>query len=107
MLPSPMLNAPDALPSSSISPRGIAVVIFRRKWLMLTLFAGIFGLVTAVTLITPREYESHMKILVRNERADLIVSPDARDTGGVRGEVSETQVNSEIELLSSNDLLVR
>ena len=48
-----------------------------------------------------------MKVLVKNERADLVVSPDARNDAVLHADVSEAQVNSEIELLSSNDLLAR
>jgi uncharacterized protein involved in exopolysaccharide biosynthesis len=107
MLESYRLNLPGARPSGSMSHRRVAAIILRRKLLVSTLFVGIFGLVAAITLLMPRQYESRMKVLVKNERADLVVSPDARDTGVVHGEVNETQVNSEIELLSSNDLLVR
>ena len=64
-------------------------------------------MVALVTLLMPRQYESRMKVLVKNERADLVVSPDARNGGQPHGDVSETQVNSEIELLTSNDLLAK
>jgi uncharacterized protein involved in exopolysaccharide biosynthesis len=91
----------------SISLRRFVVVLFRHKLLITELFVGVFSLVACAILLTPRQYESRMKILVKNERADLVVSPDARDLGQVPPEVSENQVNSEIELLFSNDLLSR
>lgn len=91
----------------SISLKTILAVLFRHKGLVLSLFVGIVSVVAAVTFLMPREYESRMKVLVKNERADLVVSPDARDSGQIRGDVSEAQVNSEIELLTSNDLLAK
>src|ERR1700689_3160475 len=56
-------------------------------------------------MLTPKQYESHMKILVKNERADMIVSPGGGDGSGYHGEVSETEINSEIELLNGLNLL--
>ena len=85
----------------------LITAIFHRKALLLSVFAAVAGIAILVALVMPRRYESRMKVLVKNERGDLVVSPDARDSGQTRGDVSEAQVNSEIELLSSNDLLVR
>jgi len=80
-------------------------MLFRRKLLVFTLFTAIVATIGLATCLMPRQYESRMKVLVKNERADLVVSPDARNGAQFRGDVSEQQVNSEIELLNSNDLL--
>ena len=93
--------------STPIVRRSMLAVLFRRKALLIGLFTGIFGLVALVTFVMPRQYESRMKVIVKNERADLVVSPDARNGGQPRGDVNETEVNSEIELLTSNDLLAK
>jgi uncharacterized protein involved in exopolysaccharide biosynthesis len=93
--------------SAPLSLKSIVAVLFRRKALVLGLFIGIFGLVALITAFMPRQYESRMKVLVKNGRADLVVSPDARNGGQPRGDVNETEVNSEIELLTSNDLLAK
>jgi uncharacterized protein involved in exopolysaccharide biosynthesis len=90
-----------------MSLKSLVAVLFRRKSLLLGLFGGVFGVVALVTILMPRQYESRMKVLVKNERADLVVSPDARNGGQPRSEVNETEVNSEIELLTSNDLLAK
>ena len=83
-------------------------ILFRRKWLILTVFASVFGgVATATSLMSPR-YVSEMRILVKNERADLVVSPGV--TAGqpaLNNYVDETVINSEIELLSSVDILKR
>ena len=56
----------------------------------------------------PNEYESRMKILVKNTRSDVPITPE-RTTGATGAyfdnDVSENQINSEIELLTSEDLL--
>jgi uncharacterized protein involved in exopolysaccharide biosynthesis len=81
--------------------------LFRQKILALLVGTAVFGFVVIATVLLPRRYEARMKVLVKNERADLIVSPVAGDHAPFSGEVSENQVNSEIELLTSNDLLSR
>lgn len=62
------------------------------------------GLAGLLTIAMPRRYESHVKFLVNNERADLVISPEKNPTYTPRGEVTEAQVNSEIELLKSRDI---
>jgi uncharacterized protein involved in exopolysaccharide biosynthesis len=85
--------------------REIATTLFRRKWL----FAAIFFVIAATTvlfaLFLPNQYQSRMKILVKNARADVVISPGQTNSADVRSEVSETQINSEIALLTSKDLL--
>jgi uncharacterized protein involved in exopolysaccharide biosynthesis len=50
-----------------------------------------------------------MKILVKNQRVDVAITPEATNgaPGAVDGEVSESAINSEIELLTSRDLLTQ
>ena len=57
------------------------------------------------TFKIPKQYEAHMKILVKNERADMVVSAGSNAQSSYQGEVNETQINTEIELLNSEDLL--
>jgi uncharacterized protein involved in exopolysaccharide biosynthesis len=66
---------------------------------------GFIGLAGLVTLILPRRYESEMKFLVNNVRADLLITPDKNQPTAPPAEVTETQVNSEMELLRSHDIL--
>ncbi len=72
---------------------------------MLTVFLLVFGGVAAATLWMPKQYETHLKILVKNERADMLVTAGSNSGSGNLGEVSETQINTEIELLNSQNLL--
>jgi uncharacterized protein involved in exopolysaccharide biosynthesis len=91
---------------NSLSLRTLFDVLFRRKWLILLTF-----LTTAVTAVLlaiylPDQYESRMKILVRNMRSDTQITAERTDTSsGGANEVSEAQIISEIELLKSRDLL--
>jgi uncharacterized protein involved in exopolysaccharide biosynthesis len=77
-----------------------------RHWRMiLGVFFACIGLAGLLTLAMPRKYESQMKLLVNNERADLVISPDKNTPSASPSGVSEEQVNSEIELLRSHDIL--
>ena len=94
---------------NSISLRDGASALFRRRWLVLfTFFAVVLG-TAVVTWMLPNKYESRMKILVKNQRVDVAITPQA--TGGapvgVESDVSENEINSEIELLTSRDLLTQ
>jgi uncharacterized protein involved in exopolysaccharide biosynthesis len=60
--------------------------------------------VTAAALAT-RTYEAQMKILVNRERMDPIVSSDPQAQPSGRVEVTESELYSEIELLTSRDVL--
>ena len=93
-----------------ISLRDGASALFRRRGLILVTFLTVIAGTILVTLLLPNRYESRMKILVKNQRLDVAITPEA--TNGVSAstidnEVSENQINSEIELLTSKDLLTQ
>jgi uncharacterized protein involved in exopolysaccharide biosynthesis len=90
------------------SVRDVVGVIFRHKLLLCVTFLTVAVGTVVVTFLMPNQYESRMKILVKNTRADVPITPER--TNGLNGaapesEASETQINSEIELLTSKDLL--
>src|SRR5882762_9755133 len=94
---------------NSISVRDGASALFRRKWLVLFTFLAVVLGTALVTWIIPNKYESRMKILVKNQRVDVAITPEATNSSplGVDPDVSETAINSEIELLTSQDLLTQ
>src|SRR5579862_398636 len=98
------------LPVSSLSTvtnptaRDCAAVGFRHAHIMAWSFVLIFGAVAFVTMLMPRQYEAELKILVKNERADPLVTTD-KEHSAVAPEVTEQDLNSEAELLKSTDLL--
>src|SRR5713101_3774468 len=94
--------------SNSISLRDGAGAMFRRKALVLLTFLTVVLGTAVVTFLLPNKYESRMKILVKNQRVDVAITPEATDVApAVESEVSESQINSEIELLTSRDLLTQ
>jgi uncharacterized protein involved in exopolysaccharide biosynthesis len=90
---------------SSWSFRETATTLFRRKWLLASVFLPIAGITVLVVLFLPNQYQSRMKILVKNARADVVITPGRTNPTEVNSDVSETQINSEIALLTSKDLL--
>ena len=87
------------------SLREIAWVCFRYRRLVLISFCSIlFGSLMYV-LIFPRTYQAETEILVKRERADPIVTPENNFTPVFTTAVTEEDLNSEVELLQSRDLL--
>jgi uncharacterized protein involved in exopolysaccharide biosynthesis len=95
------MSAPGRSPNWTL--REIVTVVFRRKWLLLTVFGSIAVLTIALALFLPNQYQSRMRILVKNARADLVIT-SGTNSPNTGAEVTETQINSEIALLTSKDL---
>jgi protein tyrosine kinase modulator len=85
--------------------RDIAAVLFRRRWGMLAAFVIV---VTAVLLsgVWVPKYDAKMKILVQRQRWDTKITTSANAPAEfISDQVSEEDLNSEVELLNSEDLL--
>src|SRR6266849_9932259 len=98
------------LDGNSLSLRDGAGALFRRKGVIVFIFAAVVLGTAVVTFLLPNKYDSRIKILVKNQRVDVAIT--AEQTSGavaptVENEVSENQINSEIELLTSKDLLTQ
>lgn len=92
---------PDGLPTL----RDIATPIFRQRRLVFVTFLSlVFGTIFAIILL-PKDYQAKMKILVKRERVDAAVSPGRDAALASPGDVTEEELNSEVELLNSRDLL--
>jgi uncharacterized protein involved in exopolysaccharide biosynthesis len=89
----------------SLTPRELAATLFRRPRLV----AASFGLVFLATMLfaaLSARYESHFKVLLRRGRFDPVVSSQpASAMDFTRPEITEEELNSEVELLSDADLL--
>lgn len=87
-----------------LTARDVAAIIFRHKAIPLLCFVVVL-LWVALSGVLRANYRSQMKILVRRERVDPMVTsqPNAPQLG--REEVTEAELNSEVELLNSSDLL--
>src|SRR3954467_11187391 len=93
-------------PNSSFGLRDLATGLFNRKWLIIcTLFTSVVA--TAVfASYTPEKYESRMKFLVKNMRLDTPVTTGKEEqVVSDNGDISESQLASEIELIHSRDIL--
>lgn len=72
----------------------------------LAVFVVMFGLIVLLALLLPNQYQSNLRLLVRNERMNPIVSVDQQTQGILYvDDVSEARINTEIELLTSTDVL--
>ena len=88
----------------NLSLRDVVEVVFRRKWLILSTLITAGAAAAVFGTITPDTYESRMKFMVRNARAEApLTSGDEKVSD--RNEVSREQITSEIELIKSRDLL--
>lgn len=85
--------------------RDIAAIAFRRRVIVLTSFLGVFSGAILMAVLQPNHYDASMKILVKRDRADPIVTSEAISTVPPSGEVTEEELNSEVALLNSRDLL--
>lgn len=85
-------------------------LLIRRRSIALQVGASVFGLILLGTLLWPPVYRSTAKILVQDDRAQYLVSPDlqgntAEKQAIVAHPVTQTDLNSEIELLTSTYLI--
>jgi uncharacterized protein involved in exopolysaccharide biosynthesis len=85
--------------------RDLVATFFRHKRLVLNVFLAIVaGSIMAAVFFV--RYESEARILVKHQRVDPVVSSDK--TSGLqvpRTDLTEQEVNSQVELLKSQDLL--
>lgn len=90
-----------------VTVRDAVAPVFRQRRLASMIFLGIFLGALLSGLLMPRKYEAEMKILVNRDRVDAVVTPNP-DVPIVTGQVppvTEEDLNSEVELLKSRDLL--
>src|SRR5580658_2490949 len=87
------------------TPRELGAAIYRQRWIVLVTVAIVAFAMWRSGIWVP-QYVAQMKILVLRQRVDAVISPEATSPvvwGG--DQVSEEDLNSEVELLKSSDLL--
>jgi succinoglycan biosynthesis transport protein ExoP len=89
----------------SFTLRDFAAIGFRHKRMLGMCFGGLLLGTIAAALLIPPKYQAVTKILVKRERVDPVVTPQRSDTMQVREDISEEEMNSEIELIESDDVL--
>ena len=84
---------------------GYLSTAFRHKGKLLACFLSITVLGSLVAIVAPQKYESNAKILLKHERADPVINPGTEPLARREVAVSTEELNSEVELIQSEDLL--
>lgn len=87
--------------------RDLLAPLFRHQRLLAVVFIAVLLGSGVAALLFSGQYESHMQILVNRERLDPVVSTEATETRltSAPPPVTEEEINSEVEILQSRDLL--
>src|SRR5688500_7501421 len=87
--------------------RDLVVVLFRHKKTIVSVFVLILGAVALGTWTSPRVYRSDAKLLMKLGRENMVMDPTmGRDGQSVSITQSrESQINSEIEILKSREVV--
>jgi uncharacterized protein involved in exopolysaccharide biosynthesis len=85
--------------------RDLLAIGFRHKRAFVLCFVGILLGTLAAVLLLPATYESTAQIVVKRERVDPVVTAEKNDPTQIVGEVTEEQLNSEAQLIMSEDVL--
>src|SRR5271163_4323027 len=93
--------------SAAPTMRELVIVLFRQR----KLFLGVVGLVLMLSVVyafAGATYRAHVRVLVRRGRADPPVAAQENAAPDFsRVEVTEEELNSEVELLKDDDVLRR
>jgi len=90
---------------SSFSSRDLIAIGFRHeRTILITFFAVLLGAALAA-VIEPSDYKVTTKFLIERSRVNPIVSTTSQNAAQVRAEVSEEELNSEVDLLQSEDVM--
>jgi hypothetical protein len=88
----------------AVSMRDVLLVIFRQRRLLLISFVVTFLAVLLYGVLRP-SYQAQMKVLVRRGRIDPVVTSTPTQPPLFREEVTEEELNSEVELLRDEQIL--
>src|ERR1700723_3153568 len=92
-------------PERLVTLRDIVTPLFRRRKLLLWTFLGLLVATVLAVIWVPADYQAETKILVKHDRVDAAVSSGRDDAIANPEDVTEEELNSEVELLKSRDLL--
>lgn len=84
--------------------RVAAESLFRQKTIFVSLCVVIMVGVVALSILPKQRYLSETKFLIENNRANAVITPDRNSTSPVE-EVSEEEINSELDVLNSDDVI--
>jgi uncharacterized protein involved in exopolysaccharide biosynthesis len=90
--------------SNAFSSRDLIAIGFRHKRAIVITFCAMLAGAVLAAVLQPPDYKASTKFLIERARMDPVVSP-GHDAASVRAEVTEEELNSEVELLQSADVL--
>jgi|HubBroStandDraft_1064217.scaffolds.fasta_scaffold03287_7 uncharacterized protein involved in exopolysaccharide biosynthesis len=99
-----IISSPGHRPHS-FTARDVVAIGFRHQRLLVLCFVGVVLGVGLSALVLPTKYRAETKLLVKRERVDPVVSPDQNAPMMFHDTVSEEEINSEVELIQSADVL--
>ena len=91
--------------SYSFTARDVAAIGFRHQKLLVLCFVGVVLGVGLSSIFLPAKYKSETKLLVKRERIDPVISPQQDAPLTFHDTVGEEEINSEVELMTSSDVL--
>ncbi len=96
------MTQPGQSPPGQTKLRQIVVeAVFRRKPVFFTTVAVVMALVLALTLLMHRQYRADAKLMVQNVRSNTQLSANTTEHITSQDEVSQSEINSEVDLLQS------
>jgi uncharacterized protein involved in exopolysaccharide biosynthesis len=88
-----------------IQKRELASILFRERRSVMQVFFGCFFFMIALSFIVPAKYEADAKLLIKSGR-EFESRPDPGQSPGIQPYLTKQEVmNSELEILTSNDLI--
>ncbi|HTS08623.1 MAG TPA: hypothetical protein VMP68_23850 [Candidatus Eisenbacteria bacterium] len=96
--------AKDAQGAYSFSTRDLIAIGFRHKRAVVMTFWGLLAGTVLATILMPADYQASTKFLVERSRIDPVVSA-GHEAGTIKTDVSEEEMNSEVEILKSDDVM--
>jgi uncharacterized protein involved in exopolysaccharide biosynthesis len=103
-MPEELRLIPRSARAPSPTMRDLLAVVFRQRRLVLISFGGVLFAVLLYGLLAP-SYQAEMRVLVRRGRMDPVVTPEPQRNQFGRDEVTEEELNSEVELLRDEEIL--
>jgi uncharacterized protein involved in exopolysaccharide biosynthesis len=85
--------------------RDFSGALFRQAHVAIGCFLVLVAGVVALILMIPDRYQSELRILVKHDRADSLITSSQGSERATPPDVTEQELNSEVELLQGPDLL--
>jgi uncharacterized protein involved in exopolysaccharide biosynthesis len=95
-----------AAPRQPNTPREVIGILFRHRRLLAVSFLATFAGAAIATLLFGVKYKARTEFLIRQQRPDTVVSADGNSPAqGHDDQARAREINTEVELINSNDLL--